>query len=75
MLSNIKTLTKSDLFELLSKRFDSQDKKLSEIPNPIHLLNAKKAAKKIVQAIQTNKRITLVGDYDVDGVTSTAIME
>lgn len=74
MLSNIKTLTKSDLFELLSKRFDSQDKKLSEIPNPTHLLNAVKAAKKIVQAIQTNKRITLVGDYDVDGVTSTAIM-
>jgi len=74
MLSNIKTLTKSDLFELLSKRFDSQEKRLSEIPNPAHLLNAVKAAKKIAQAIQTNKRITLVGDYDVDGVTSTAIM-
>jgi single-stranded-DNA-specific exonuclease len=74
MLNNTPQLTKSDLFELLSKRFDSEDKKLSQIPNPALLLNATKAAKKIAQAIQTNKRITLVGDYDVDGVSSTAIM-
>ena len=74
MLSNIQQLTKSDLFELLSNRFDTQEKKLSQIPNPALLLNASKAAKKIAYAIQNNQRITLVGDYDVDGVTSTAIM-
>jgi len=74
MLSNIQQLSKSDLFELLSNRFDTQEKKLSHIPNPALLLNAEKAAKKIAQAIRTKQRITLVGDYDVDGVTSTAIM-
>ena len=74
MLSKVQPLTKSDLFELLCKRFDSKEKKLSEIPNPAYLLNATRAAKKIAEAIQTNKRITLVGDYDVDGVTSTAIV-
>ena len=74
MLNNIPTLNKSDLFELLSERFDSQDKKLSQIPNPELLIDATKAAKKIAQAVKNNKRITLVGDYDVDGVSSTAIM-
>ncbi len=74
MPNNLPHLDKSDLFELLSQRFDSQDKKLSQIPNPKLLNDADKAAKKIAKAIQTNKRITLVGDYDVDGVSSTAIM-
>jgi single-stranded-DNA-specific exonuclease len=74
MPNNLPHLDKSDLFELLSQRFDSQDKKLSQIPSPELLQNANKAAKKIAEAIQTNKHITLVGDYDVDGVSSTAIM-
>jgi len=74
MLNNLPTLSKSDLYELLLKRFDTDEKKLSQIPNPALLSNATKAAKKIAEAIQTNKRITLVGDYDVDGVSSTAIM-
>ncbi|WP_297441116.1 single-stranded-DNA-specific exonuclease RecJ [Sulfurimonas sp.] len=74
MLNNTQELSKSNLFELLSQRFDSEDKKLSQIPNPALLLNATKAAQKIAEAIQSKKRITLVGDYDVDGVSSTAIM-
>lgn len=74
MLNNTPHLNKSDLFELLSQRFDTQDKKLSQIPNPSLLVDADKAAKKIAEAIRNNKRITLVGDYDVDGVSSTAIV-
>ncbi|SFV64430.1 Single-stranded-DNA-specific exonuclease RecJ [hydrothermal vent metagenome] len=74
MLNKVKKLTKKDLFELLSKRFDTEALKLSQIPNPALLYNATKAAKKIADAIQNNKRITVVGDYDVDGVSSTAIM-
>ncbi|MFK5938852.1 MAG: single-stranded-DNA-specific exonuclease RecJ [Sulfurimonas sp.] len=69
-----KTLTKNDLYTLLSQRFNSEDKKLSQIPDPALLLNASDAAKKIAEAIRANKKITLVGDYDVDGVSSTAIM-
>lgn len=74
MLNNIPILDKSALFELLSKRFEGEEKKLSQIPNPALLQDAHKAAKKIAAAIRENKKITLVGDYDVDGVSSTAIM-
>jgi single-stranded-DNA-specific exonuclease len=70
----LQTLTKQKLFEILSSRFDSEDKKLSQIPNPALLQDANKSAKRISDAIRENKKITLVGDYDVDGVTSTAIM-
>jgi single-stranded-DNA-specific exonuclease len=70
----MKILNKQKLFELLSSRFDGEDKKLSQIPNPALLQDAQKSAKKIADAIRENKKITLVGDYDVDGVSSTAIM-
>ena len=70
----IPTLNKQELFALLSQRFSDEEKKLSQIPNPALLLHAPQAAKKIAEAIRTNKKITLVGDYDVDGVSSTAIM-
>jgi len=67
-------LTKQDLSNLLSSRFTDEEKKLSQIPNPALLHDAHKAAQKIADAIREKKRITLVGDYDVDGVSSTAIM-
>ena len=68
------TLTKQTLYELLSSRFTDEEKKLSQIPNPALLQDAPNAAQKIANAIRENKKITLVGDYDVDGVSSTAIM-
>lgn len=71
---NIPTLTKNELYELLSSRFHTKDRKLADIPNPALMYNAPAAAKKIVEAIRANKKITLVGDYDVDGVSSTAIV-
>ncbi|MDY0116008.1 MAG: single-stranded-DNA-specific exonuclease RecJ [Sulfurimonadaceae bacterium] len=67
-------LDKKSLFTLLEQRFAEGEKKLAQIPNPALLNDASKAAQKIAHAIQTNKHITLVGDYDVDGVSSTAIM-
>ena len=74
MSTNTKILDKRALFELLSSRFEGEEKKLSQIPNPSLLQDADKAAKKIAYAIRENKKITLVGDYDVDGVSSTAIV-
>ena len=71
---NTPSLTKNDLFSLLSQRFEGEEKKLSHIPSPTLLKDAPQAAKTIANAIRTNKKITLVGDYDVDGVSSTAIM-
>ena len=73
MLSKLPHITKQDLFEILSSRFE-REKKLSEIPNPALLHDSTKAAKRIAKAIQEREKITLVGDYDVDGVSSTAIM-
>jgi len=74
VLNKVPELDKLALFELLSSRFEGTDKKLSQIPNPALLQDAHKSAKKIAQAIRDNKKITLIGDYDVDGVSSTAIM-
>jgi len=73
-MQNLNYINKHELFSLLSSRFDAEEKRLSDIPSPALLHNATEAAKKIADAIRTNKRITLVGDYDVDGVSSTAIM-
>lgn len=69
----MKVLDKHKIYELLSSRFE-EEKKLSQIPNPALLKDGLKAASRIAHAIKNNEKITLVGDYDVDGVTSTAIM-
>lgn len=69
----METLDKHKIFELLSSRF-CEEKKLSHIPSPALLKDGVKAAKRIAYAIRNKEKITLVGDYDVDGVTSTAIM-
>ena len=47
---------------------------LKSIPTPNLFKDMDKATKRIVQAIHNEETINLVGDYDVDGVVSTAIM-
>ena len=76
-LSNkLPLLNKDKIFSLLNARF-CEDKitKLSEIPHPNTLCNLEIIAKKLSEAIRENKRIVVVGDYDVDGVVSCAILE
>ena len=67
-------LSKARLHEILSQRFSTGFKRLSDIPNPALLHDGVRSAKRIAQAIQNNEKIYIVGDYDVDGVTSTALM-
>ncbi len=67
-------LSKARLHEILSQRFSTGFKKLSDIPNPSLLHDGTRSAKRIAHAIQNNEKIYIVGDYDVDGVTSTALM-
>ena len=74
MQNNLPLLNKQSLHNLLSSRFSEDDKKLSQIPNPSLLHGADDSAKHIANAIRANKKIVLVGDYDVDGVSSSAIM-
>ncbi len=70
----MKELNKHELFNILSSRFENDEKKLSQIPNPALLQDANKSAARIANAITNKEKITLVGDYDVDGVSSSAIM-
>lgn len=46
----------------------------SSLPNPFDLKDMEKAAKRFVQAIEKKERIAVFGDYDVDGITSSAII-
>ncbi len=49
-------------------------KSLESIHNPNGLPDMEKAAKRIVSAIENNEKITIYGDYDADGVTSTVLL-
>ena len=63
-----------DVETKLSDRFQNGFVPISSIPKPSLLKDSEKASKRIVEAIQKNERITVIGDYDVDGVTSSSII-
>ncbi len=44
------------------------------LPNPLDFLDMDKAVSRIVDAITNKQKITIFGDYDVDGATSSAIL-
>jgi single-stranded-DNA-specific exonuclease len=48
---------------------------LREMPAPSRLLDCEKGARRLALAIQRRERIVVYGDYDVDGVTSTALLQ
>lgn len=48
--------------------------RLGEIDSPFEIANLESAARRISQAIDHRQRIVICGDYDVDGVTSTALL-
>lgn len=48
--------------------------KLSELHDPELLPGVSAAADRVVQAIAAGRRITIYGDYDVDGVTATSLL-
>lgn len=49
-------------------------KKLVDLHEPEKLPGVSLAADRIVAAVQAGRRITVYGDYDVDGVTSTSLL-
>ena len=59
----------SDPFEI--DEFLSTDQQMSD---PYELIDMDKAVSRIREAIDKGERIAVYGDYDVDGVTSTALM-
>jgi len=50
------------------------DARLTELHDPERLPGAAAAADRIVDALKQNRRITIYGDYDVDGVTATSLL-
>ncbi|TLP38588.1 single-stranded-DNA-specific exonuclease RecJ [Arcobacter arenosus] len=68
-------ITKKELFNLLRARHQGEKyTKLAELPTPDGFKDINKASKRIKEAIRNNEQITIVGDYDVDGVVSTTII-
>lgn len=45
-----------------------------DLHNPYNLPDMEKAVRRIVMAIHHNEKICIYGDYDVDGVTSVAVL-
>ncbi len=70
-----KLLTKEDIKKILSQRFeDDKFSTLSSLPTPDMFKDMQKAALRVAEAIKNREKITIVGDYDVDGVVSSYIL-
>jgi single-stranded-DNA-specific exonuclease len=44
------------------------------LPNPQRLIDMKKAVDRLISALEKKEKITIFGDYDVDGATSTSLL-
>ncbi len=47
---------------------------LEDLPSPFELNDMEKAAQRIRQALKSKEKILIYGDYDADGITSTALL-
>ena len=47
---------------------------LADMPDPGLLADIRKAACKVIECIDAGQTVTVYGDYDVDGVTSSAVL-
>ena len=70
-----KKLTLKALENILNSRFEEGFLSLKDLPQPSTFKDMDRATKRIVKAIKSKEKITLIGDYDVDGVVSTTIMK
>ena len=70
-----KKITLKALETLLQNRFKEGFLSLKDLPQPSTFKDMDKATARIVQAIHNKEKITIIGDYDVDGVTSTTLMK
>ena len=70
-----KKLTLPALETLLNARFKEGFLSLKDLPQPSTFKDMDKATERIVSAIKNREKITVIGDYDVDGVTSTTLMK
>ena len=55
------------------RRIEETQKGLQALLSPSGLTDVEKAAERLADALTTNQRILIVGDYDADGATSVAL--
>jgi len=48
---------------------------LNDLPNPFIMKGMEKAVERVIKAIIAREKITVYGDYDVDGITSIALIK
>jgi single-stranded-DNA-specific exonuclease len=53
---------------------DFLESSLSALPDPFLMKGMEQAVERLVQAIEKGERIAVHGDYDVDGITGTALL-
>lgn len=54
--------------------FSYMSKNLDSVHNPFLLNDMETACERIVRAVSEKEKITVFGDYDVDGITSTTVL-
>ncbi|MFW6308015.1 MAG: single-stranded-DNA-specific exonuclease RecJ [Campylobacterales bacterium] len=66
---------KNSIKELLESRFKNQKiTTLKDFPPPSLFANIEIASKRVAEAIRSSELITVVGDYDVDGVVASVVL-
>ncbi len=70
-----KKLTLKALEIVLQERFKEGFLSLKDLPHPSTFKDMDRATRRIVSAIQNREKITIIGDYDVDGITSTTLIK
>lgn len=70
----IELLLKEKGIDDLAKREEFLKADLKGLSNPFIIPDMKKAVKRVEKALVKNEKILIYGDYDVDGVTSTALL-
>ncbi|MGC9350440.1 MAG: single-stranded-DNA-specific exonuclease RecJ, partial [Sulfurovum sp.] len=68
-------LTVERLEKLLTERFSEGFLTLKDLPHPSTFKDMERATSRIAEAIQNREKITIIGDYDVDGVISTTLLK
>jgi len=71
----VQPLTLTRLESLLTMRFEEGFLSLRDLPQPSLFKDMDRATERIVSAIRNREKITIIGDSDVDGVTSTTLMK
>jgi single-stranded-DNA-specific exonuclease len=67
VLVNRNIETPEDAFSFMHPSFDS-------LASPFAIKDMEKAINRVSRALETREKIVIFGDYDVDGVTSTAVI-